>query len=139
MALMPKRVKYRKQQRGRRKGTSSAGTSLNFGEFGLKALESAWISDRQIEAARVAIMRKTGRSGKLWIRIFPDKPITKTAAETRMGKGKGSPAGWVASVRKGCVIFEMEGVPADMARAAMRLSAHKLPIRTKFILRGGGL
>ena len=137
MALMPKRVKYRKQQRGRRKGRSSSGSSLNFGEFGLKALESAWLSDRQIEAARVAIMRKTGRSGKLWIRIFPDKPITKTAAETRMGKGKGSPAGWVASIRKGRIIFEMEGVPVDMARAAMRLSAHKLPIKTKFILRGG--
>jgi len=137
MALMPKRVKYRKQQRGRRKGKSTSGSTLNFGEFGLKALESAWITDRQIEAARVAIMRKTGRMGKLWIRIFPDKPVTKTAAETRMGKGKGSPAGWVASVRKGRIIFEMEGVPAEMARSAMRLSAHKLSIKTKFITRGG--
>jgi len=137
MALMPKRVKYRKQQRGRRKGKSTSGSTLNFGEFGLKALESAGITDRQIEAARVAIMRKTGRMGKLWIRIFPDKPVTKTAAETRMGKGKGSPAGWVASVRKGRIIFEMEGVPAEMARSAMRLSAHKLSIKTKFITRGG--
>ncbi len=137
MALMPKRVKFRKQQRGKRKGISSAGSVLHFGEYGLKALESDWVSDRQIEAARVAIMRKTGRAGKLWIRIFPDKPVTKTAAETRMGKGKGSPAGWVASVRKGRIIFEMEGVPLDMARSAMRLSAHKLPIKTRFIMRGG--
>ena len=137
MALMPKRVKYRKQQRGRRKGTSYSANSLHFGEYGLKALENAWITDRQIEAARVALMRETGRAAKLWIRIFPDKPFTKTAAETRMGKGKGSPAGWVAPVRKGRIIFEMEGVPLDMARESMRLSAHKLPIKTKFISRGG--
>ena len=137
MALMPKRVKFRKQQRGRRKGTSLAGSTLNFGEFGLKALETGWISDRQIEAARVALMRETGRAGKLWIRIFPDKPITKTAAETRMGKGKGSPAGWVSVVRKGKILFEMEGVPNDMAREAFRLCSHKLPIKTKFITRGG--
>jgi large subunit ribosomal protein L16 len=137
MALMPKRVKYRKQQRGRRKGSSYAASTLNFGEYGLKAMENAWITDRQIEAARVALMRETGRAAKLWIRIFPDKPFTKTAAETRMGKGKGSPAGWVATVKKGRVIFEMEGVPLDMAREAMRLSAHKLPIKTKFISRGG--
>ena len=137
MALMPKRVKHRKQQRGRRKGTSTSGSRINFGEYGLKAMESNWVTDRQIEAARVAIMRKTGRIGKMWIRIFPDKPITKRAAETRMGKGKGSPAGWVASVKKGRIIFELEGVPLDMARSAMRLSAHKFPLKTKFIVRGG--
>lgn len=137
MALMPKRVKFRKQQRGKRKGKSFLSSSLNFGEFGLKALETVWMSDRQIEAARVALMRETGRAGKLWIRVFPDKPITKTAAETRMGKGKGSPAGWVAVVKKGRIIFEMEGVPHDMAREAFRLSAHKLPMKTKFVSRGG--
>jgi len=137
MAMMPKRVKYRKQQRGRRKGTSTSASRINFGEFGLKAIESQWVSDKQIEAARVAVMRKTGRLGKMWIRIFPDKPITKKAAETRMGKGKGSPEGWVAVVKKGRIIFELEGVPLDMARAAMRLSAHKLPLKTKFIVRGG--
>ncbi len=137
MALMPKRVKFRKQQRGRRKGASSSASTLNFGEFGLKALESAWVSDRQIEAARVALMRHTGRAGKLWIRVFPDKPITKIAAETRMGKGKGSPVGWVSVVRKGRIMFEMEGVPLDMAKEAFRLSAHKLPIKTKFVSRGG--
>jgi len=137
MALMPKRVKFRKQQRGRRKGASQAASTLNFGEFGLKALETGWITDRQIEAARVALMRETGRAGKLWIRIFPDKPITATAAETRMGKGKGSPVGWVAVTKKGRIIFEMEGVPSEMAREAFRLCAHKLPVRTKFITRGG--
>lgn len=136
MALMPKRVKFRKQQRGRRKGSSSA-SRLNFGEYGLKALETGWITDRQIEAARIALMRETGRVGKLWIRMFPDKPVTKQAAETRMGKGKGSPVGWVAVVKKGRVMFEMEGVPQDMAREAFRLSAHKLSIKTKFITRGG--
>ncbi|KJJ84331.1 Ribosomal protein L16 [Candidatus Omnitrophus magneticus] len=137
MALMPKRVKFRKQQKGRRQGISLAASTLNFGECGLKALESFWITDKQIEAARVAIMRKTGRAGKLWIRIFPDKPITKKPAETRMGKGKGAPESWVANVRKGRIIFEMEGLPLDMARTAMRLCAHKLPIKTKFIMRGG--
>ena len=137
MALMPKRVKFRKQQRSRRKGKSYSASTLNFGEFGLKALETAWMSDRQIEAARVALMRHTGRAGKLWIRVFPDKPITKQAAETRMGKGKGSPAGWVAVVKKGRIIFELEGVPYDMARESFRLSAHKLPMKTKFVSRGG--
>jgi large subunit ribosomal protein L16 len=137
MAMMPKRVKYRKQQRGKRKGKSTSSSKLNFGEFGLKALETAWMTDKQIEAARVALMRETGRAGKLWIRVFPDKPYTATAAETRMGKGKGSPVGWVAVVKKGRVIFEMEGVPHDMAREAFRLSAHKLPMKTKFISRGG--
>lgn len=137
MALMPKRVKFRKQQRGRRKGVSLKGNVLSFGEFGLKALETGWMSDRQIESARVAFMRHTGRAGKLWIRVFPDKPITKTAAETRMGKGKGSPSGWVAVVKKGRMVFEMDGVPEDLAREAFRRAAHKLPIRTKFVSRGG--
>ncbi|MEA3489933.1 MAG: 50S ribosomal protein L16 [Candidatus Omnitrophota bacterium] len=136
MALMPKRVKFRKQQRGKRAGKSYS-SSLNFGEFGLKALETAWMSDRQIEAARIALMRHTGRAGKLWIRVFPDKPVTKTAAETRMGKGKGSPAGWVAVTKKGRIIFEMEGIPYDMAREAFRLAAHKLSMKTKFVSRGG--
>jgi len=137
MALMPKRVKFRKQQRGKRKGKSFLASSLDFGEYGLKSLETAWMTDRQIEAARVALMRETGRAGKLWIRVFPDKPITKKPAETRMGKGKGSPEGWVAVVKKGRIIFEMEGVPSEMAREAFRLSAHKLPMRTKFVSRGG--
>jgi large subunit ribosomal protein L16 len=136
MALMPKRVKFRKQQRGRRKGKSFS-SNLHFGEFGLKAMDNAWITDKQIEAARVALMRHTGRAGKLWIRIFPDKAITKQAAETRMGKGKGSPIGWVTVVKKGRIIFELEGVPTDMAREAFRLSAHKLPLKTKFVSRGG--
>jgi large subunit ribosomal protein L16 len=136
MAMMPKRVKYRKQQKGRRKGVSSAASTINFGEFALKALGSAWVTDRQIEAARVAIQRKTGRIGNLWIRIFPDKPITQRPAETRMGKGKGAPSGWVANVRKGRILFELEGVPLNMAREAFRLSSHKLPIQTKFIVRG---
>ncbi len=137
MALMPKRVKFRKQQRGKRKGKSFLASSLDFGEYGLKTLETVWMTDRQIEAARVALMRETGRAGKLWIRVFPDKPITKKPAETRMGKGKGSPEGWVAVVKKGRIIFEMEGVPSEMAREAFRLSAHKLPMRTKFVSRGG--
>ena len=136
MALMPKRVKFRKQQRGRHKGSSTS-SEINFGEYGLKALETAWMTDKQIEAARVALMRETGRAGKLWIRVFPDKPVTKQAAETRMGKGKGSPEGWVAVVKKGRVVFEMEGVPHDMAREAFRLAAHKLPMKTKFVSRGG--
>ena len=137
MALMPKRVKYRKQQRGKRKGISFSSSKLNFGEFGLKAMENTWLTDRQIEAARVALMRETGRLAKLWIRVFPDKSVTKTAAETRMGKGKGSPVGWVAPVKRGRIIFEMEGIPHDMARESMRLAAHKLPIKTKFVSRGG--
>ena len=135
MALMPKRVKYRKAQRGRRKGTSYAGSVLSFGEFGLKALENAWIKDRQIEAARVALMRHTRRGGKVWIRIFPDRPVTKKPAETRMGKGKGAPDHWVAVVRKGRILFEMEGIPIDLARDSMCLASHKLPIKTKFVTR----
>jgi len=136
MALMPKRVKYRKAQRGRRKGTSYAASTLSFGEYGLKALENAWVKDRQIEAARVALMRHTRRGGKVWIRIFPDRPVTKKPAETRMGKGKGAPDHWVSVVKKGRILFEMEGLPLNLARDSMRLAAHKLPISTKFITRG---
>ena len=137
MPLMPKKVKYRKQQRGRMKGLAGRGNSLAFGDFGLKALECAWVTDRQIEAARIAITRFIKRGGKLWIRIFPDKPITKKPQESRMGKGKGSPEGWVAVVRPGRVLFEMEGVPRERAEEALRLAAHKLPIATKFIARPG--
>ena len=128
--LMPKKVKFRKQQRGRRAGKAWRGGSLAFGDFGLKALEPAWITDRQIEASRVAISRFMKRGGKLWIRIFPDKPFTKKPAETRMGKGKGAPEGWVARVRPGRILFEMEGVDRVTALEAMRLAAHKLPVKT---------
>ena len=134
--LMPKKVKYRKQHRGRRRGLASRGAQLEFGEFGLKAMEVAWITDRQIEASRVAMTRSIKRGGRVWIRVFPDKPITKKPAETRMGKGKGAPEGWVAVVRPGKILFEMEGVTADVAKEAMALASHKLPIRTKFVSRG---
>ena len=137
--LMPKKVKYRKQQRGRRCGKAWRGGELSFGEFGLKAMEPAWITDRQIEASRVAITRYMKRGGKLWIRIFPDKPFTKKAAETRMGKGKGAPEFWVAPVKPGRVLFEMAGVDEATASAAMRLASHKLPIRTRFVTRAGSL
>lgn len=133
--LMPKKVKYRKQQRGRMKGVATRGATVAFGEFGLKALEPAWITDRQIEAARVAMTRFVKRGGKIWIRIFPDKPVTKKPQETRMGKGKGSPEFWVAVVKPGRVLFEIEGIPEQTARQAMRLAASKLPIRTKFVSR----
>ena len=133
--LMPKKVKYRKQMRGRRRGKAWRGGSLAFGDYGLKALEPAWITDRQIEAARVAMTRSIKRGGKVWIRLFPDKPITKKPAETRMGKGKGAPEQWVAVVRPGKVLFEMEGVTEAIAREAMRLAATKLPIPTKFVSR----
>jgi large subunit ribosomal protein L16 len=133
--MMPKKVKYRKQQRGRRAGKAWRGSDISFGDFGLKALEVAWITDRQIEAARVAMTRSIKRGGKVWIRLFPDKPITKKPAETRMGKGKGAPEQWVAVVRPGKVLFEMEGVDRATAASAMRLAAHKLPIRTKFVCR----
>ena len=136
--LMPKKVKYRKQQRGRRAGKAWRGGELSFGEYGLKALEPAWITDRQIEASRVAITRFIKRGGKLWIRIFPDKPFTKKPAETRMGKGKGAPEGWVARVRPGRILFEMEGVDYATAKEAMRLAAHKLPIKTIMIQREEG-
>ena len=141
--LMPKKVKYRKQQRGRMRGKAWRGSSLSFGDFGLKTLDAAWITDRQIEAGRIAIARFVKRGGKIWIRVFPDKPITKKPAETRMGKGKGAPEGWVAVVKPGRVLFEMEGVDEKTAAEAMRLAAQKLPIKTKFVTRkdqeGGGL
>jgi large subunit ribosomal protein L16 len=135
--LMPKRVKFRKQQRGRRRGLATRGNTLHFGEYGLKALEPAWITNRQIEAARVALTRHVKRGGKVWIRIFPDKPVTEKPAETRMGKGKGSPEYWVAVVKPGRVLFEIEGVPIALAKEAMRLAAGKLPIKTKFVGREG--
>ena len=135
MGLMPKRVKFRKCQRGRRLGTSYKGAELSFGEFGLKALENSWFTDRQIEAARVALMRHLKGGGKVWIRIFPDKPITKKPAETRMGKGKGDPSHWVAVVKKGKILFEMGGIPMEIAKECMRVAAHKIPFRTKFITR----
>jgi len=133
--LMPKKVKYRKQHRGRRRGMAWRGAELEFGDYGLKALEAAWITDRQIEASRIAMTRSIKRGGRIWIRLFPDKPITKKPAETRMGKGKGAPEGWVAVVRPGKILFEMEGVPVEVAREAMSLASHKLPIRTKFVSR----
>lgn len=135
MGMMPKRVKFRKCQRGRRLGTSFRGAEIAFGEYGLKALENAWFSDRQIEATRVTLMRNLRGAGKVWIRVFPDKPITKKPAETRMGKGKGDPSHWVAIVKKGKIIFEMGGVPVEIAQECMRVAAHKIPFRTKFISR----
>jgi len=131
--LMPKRVKYRKKQRGKMKGNAQKGNYVAFGQYGLKAMESGWITSRQIEATRVAITRHVKRGGKVWIRIFPDKPVTKKPAETRMGKGKGSPEYWVAVVRSGRILFELEGVEFDLAKEAMRLASHKLPIKTKFV------
>jgi large subunit ribosomal protein L16 len=133
--LMPRKVKFRKQHRGRRAGKAWRGSQLAFGDYGLKALEAAWVTDRQIEAARVAITRFIKRGGKIWIRVFPDKPITKKPAETRMGKGKGAPEGWVAVVRPGRILFEMEGVPRGVAEQALRLAAHKLPIPTRMVAR----
>jgi len=133
--LMPKRVKHRKQFRGRMRGKAHRGSKVSFGEFGLQSLEPAWITNRQIEAARVAITRHVKRGGKIWIRIFPDKPITAKPQETRMGKGKGNPEGWVAKIRPGRVMFEMEGVAEDVAREAMRLGAAKLPVKTRFLVR----
>ena len=131
----PKRMKFRKQMRGRMSGVATRGADISFGEYGLKALEPAWISGRQIEAGRVAMTRFIKRGGKIWIRIFPDKPITKKPAETRMGKGKGAPEGWVAVVKPGRILFEMEGVDETQAREAMRLAAQKLPIKTRFVTR----
>ncbi len=133
--LSPKRVKFRKQQRGRRRGKAYRGSNIDFGEYGLKALEPAWITNRQIEAARVALTRYVKRGGKVWIRIFPDKPVTFKPAETRMGKGKGSPEYWVAVVKPGRIMFELEGVPEEVAREGMRLAAAKLPIKTRFVTR----
>lgn len=133
--LMPKRVKYRKQQRGRRKGKAYRGSEISFGEFGIKALEPAWLTNRQIEAARVAVTRHIKRGGKVWIRIFPDKPVTVKPAETRMGKGKGAPDHWVAVVKPGRILFELEGVSRQLARDALNLASAKLPIKTKFVTR----
>jgi large subunit ribosomal protein L16 len=135
MALMPKRVKFRKTQRGRRFGTAFKGATLSFGGFGLKALENSYFSDRQIEAARVALMRNLRGGGKVWIRVFPDKQITKKPAETRMGKGKGDPNHWVAVIKKGSVLFEMDGIPLEIAKESFRVAAFKIPFRTKFITR----
>jgi len=132
---MPKKVKYRKQQRGRMRGKAYRGSTLNFGQFGLQALEPGYITDRQIEAARIAITRKVKRSGRMWVRIFPDKPVTSKPTETRMGKGKGALDHWVAVVKPGRIIYEMDGVPEELARDALRLAAHKLPLKTKFIAR----
>lgn len=133
--LAPKRVKFRKMMKGRRRGEAHAGATLNFGDFGLKAAVSGWITARQIEAARIAMTRFIKRGGKIWIRIFPDKPITKKAAETRMGKGKGAPEEWVCVIKPGRVLYEIEGVDEATAREAFRLAAHKLPIQTKFLSR----
>jgi large subunit ribosomal protein L16 len=133
--LMPKRVKYRKKQRGRMKGNAQKGNYIAFGHYGLKALTSGWITSRQIEAARVAMTRYIKRGGKVWIRIFPDKPVTQKPAETRMGKGKGAPEYWVAVVKPGRVLFEIEGVSEEIAKEAMRLASHKLPVKCKFALR----
>jgi large subunit ribosomal protein L16 len=133
--LMPGKVKFRKQQRGRRKGLAQTGSAVSFGDYGLKALETTWLTARQIEAARIAMTRFIKRGGKIWIRVFPDKPITKKPTEVRMGKGKGAPEAWVAVVKPGRILFEMEGVDVPTAREAMRLAAHKLPLKTKFVLR----
>lgn len=135
--LMPKKVKHRKQFKGRMKGAARGATDINFGDYGLQALNCGWLSSRQIEAARRAMTRYIKRGGKIWIRAFPDKSLTRKAAETRMGKGKGSPDSWVAVIRPGMIMYEMQGVPEDVAREAFRLAAHKLPVRTKFVVREG--
>lgn len=136
--LMPKRVKHRKQRRGRRRGIALRGSTLNFGAYGVQALEPGWITNRQLEAARVAMTRYIKRGGKVWMRVFPDKPVTQKPAETRMGKGKGAPEYWVAVVKPGRIMFEMDGVPEDIAREAIRLGRAKLPIKTRFITRSEG-
>ena len=133
--LMPKRVKHRKQMRGRMRGNTKGGSTVAFGEYGIKALERGWITNRQIEAARIAMTRKIKRGGKVWINVFPDKSVTQKPAETRMGSGKGSPEHWVAVVKPGRVMFELAGVSEPLAREAMRLAGHKLPVKTKFVLR----
>lgn len=135
--LAPKRIKYRKQQKGRMKGKATRGNTVSFGEYGLQSTEPGWISNRQIEAARVAMTRHVKRGGKVWVRIFPDKPITQKPAETRMGKGKGNPEQWVAVVKPGRVLFEMEGVPDEIAERAMQLASAKLPVKTQFVRRSG--
>jgi large subunit ribosomal protein L16 len=136
--LMPKRTKYRKVHRGRRRGTAKGGTRVNFGDYGLQALDAGWITSRQIESARVAITRAVRRGGKVWINIFPDKPVTAKPAETRMGSGKGAPEFWVAVIKPGRVMFELSGVDEDLAREAMRKAGHKLPVRTRFVTREEG-
>ncbi len=133
--LMPKKTRYRKRQRGRMRGKSWTGSTVAFGDYGIKALEPGWITSRQIESARVAITRRVRRTGRVWIRIFPDKPITRKPQETRMGKGKGGPEGWVAVVRPGRILFEIEGVNTEEAKEAMRLAGHKLPVATRFVTR----
>jgi large subunit ribosomal protein L16 len=133
--LMPKRVKHRKVHRGRRRGVAKGGTEVNFGEYGIQALEEAWITSRQIESARIAITRAVKRGGKVWINIFPDKPVTQKPAETRMGSGKGNPEFWVAVVKPGRVMFELAGVDEELAREAMRKAGHKLPVKTRFVKR----
>lgn len=133
--LTPRKVKYRKQQKGRMKGKASRGNMLAFGDFGLQALECSWVTSKQIEAGRIAITRHVKRGGKIWIRIFPDKPVTKKPAETRMGKGKGSVEGWVAVVKPGKIIYELHGVPKEVAEEALRLASHKLPVATRFVSR----
>jgi large subunit ribosomal protein L16 len=135
--LMPKKVKHRKQMKGRMTGAANRGAEISFGEYGLKTLEPGWITDRQIEAARIAMTRHVKRGGKIWIRMFPDKPITKKPAETRMGKGKGAPDHWVAVVKPGRILYEIEGVSEELAREAMRLAAQKLPVKCKFVSRAG--
>jgi large subunit ribosomal protein L16 len=135
--LMPKKVKYRRQQKGRLRGKALRGNTVDFGQYGLKAMESGRISNRQIEAARIAITRRAKRGGKVWIRIFPDKPVTKKPAETRMGKGKGAPDGWVAVVRPGRILYEVDGLSEEVAREALRLASQKLSIKTKFVTRYG--
>src|ERR671918_208175 len=137
--LLPKKTKYRKYQRGRRRGFSKGQTAVQFGDFGLKALEAGWVTNRQIEAARIAMTRRIKRGGKVWINVFPDKPVTQKPAETRMGSGKGSPEHWVAVVKPGRVMFELAGVPEDLAREAMTLAGMKLPIQTKFVKREADL
>jgi large subunit ribosomal protein L16 len=136
--LMPKRVKYRKEQRGRMKGKAFKGGHLSFGEYALQALEPGWITNRQIEAARVAITRRVRRGGKVWVNIFPSKPVTAKPTETRMGKGKGAPSKWVAVIKPGRILYELAGVPIEDGREAMRLASHKLPIKTRFVVRGSG-
>jgi large subunit ribosomal protein L16 len=133
--LMPKKVKRRKVQRGRRRGVAYTGSTVSFGQYGLQALECAWMTDRQIEAARIAMTRHVKRGGKVWIRVFPDKPISKKPAETRMGKGKGAPEQWVAVIKPGRILYEMDGVPEPLAREAFRLAGHKLPMRTRFVVK----
>lgn len=135
--LSPKKVKFRKRMKGRMNGKAYRGSEISFGEYGLKAMEPCWITSRQIEAARIAMTRFIKRGGKIWIRIFPDKPITKKPAETRMGKGKGAPEYWAAVVKPGRILYEMDGVPHDIAKEAFRLASHKLPIKTKFVSRDG--